>query len=73
MEDILVQFNIYDENTSVVNVSNLFDKLKNLYDDAIMSYDNYNHIKMTREFSDLSKNEGVWQYSVQYRVNMEEK
>ena len=73
MEDILVQFNIYDENSSVENVCSLFKKLKTLYDDTVLTFDDYYSYQMKREFSDLTKTSGIWQYSVQYRAGMQEK
>ena len=72
-ENTLVQFNIYDENSSVENVCSLFEKLKTLYDDTVLTFDDYYNYQMKREFSDLAKSSDVWQYSVQYRIGMQEK
>ena len=71
MEDCLVQFNIYDENSSVENVCSLFEKFKTLYDDTTLTFDDYHCYQMKREFSELTKPSDIWQYVVQYRAGLQ--
>lgn len=73
MENVLIQFNIYDENPSVVNVGNLYKKLTNLYDWTTLDIDNYHSIYMKRESSNLEQFSEIWQYSVDYRIEIQEK
>lgn len=74
MENSLLQFTIYDENPSVENIGDLYDKLTSLYDWAkLSSTGNYNPIYMKREFSSLEKSSDIWQYIVEYRTELQEK
>lgn len=74
MENALVQFNIYDENSSVVNVGNLYEKLTSLYDwTELSSTGDYYSIYMKRESSNLAQYSEIWQYSVDYRIEFQKK
>jgi len=73
MENALIQFNIYDENPSVVNIGNLYEKLTNLYDWAELSSTGYYSIYMKREFSNLEQFSEIWQYACQYRIEFQKK
>lgn len=72
MENALIQFNIYDETSSVENVGNLYGQLKTLYDDTTLNIDNYHSIYMKREFSNLEQFSEIWQYVCQYRIEIQE-
>ena len=75
LEDVLLQFNIFDTSQSATNVCNIFNDLNALYDNCILSVSNYGFISMLREFQHLIRNEeqegGFWQYLVQYRIIIE--
>lgn len=73
MENALIQFNIYDENPSVVNVGNLYEKLTSLYDWTELSSTGYYSIYMKRESSNLAQYSEIWQYSVDYRIEFQKK
>lgn len=69
MEDTEIQFNIYDENPSVENVGDIFELLKNCFDDAVLTITGYTNIIMQRKIASLDKTpEDAWQYVVTYRV-----
>lgn len=69
-EDILLQFNLVSESRSVVEINSLFEDLKTLYDDCILTVSGYSHVKMERDFSYLMRDaeENEWNYAVQYRI-----
>jgi hypothetical protein len=73
MENVLIQFTIYDENPSVENVGNLYGYLIDLYDWSTLDLDDYHSIYIKREFSELGQDEGVWMYFCQYRCEIQEK
>jgi hypothetical protein len=70
-EECLVQFSIYDDDTSQATIGGLYDTLTDLYDEASLSVSGYSTISFKREFSHAEKinleNESYWQYVVQYR------
>lgn len=72
-EEVIIQFNIYSGNNSPVEVNNLYDNLKDVYDDGTLSVVGYQHVNMQRELNQLVRDieEGVWQYIVQYRILIE--
>ncbi len=72
-ENCLIQFTIYDENTSVEDIGILFEKFKTLYDDKILTFDDYDCFQMRREFSELTRSSDIWQCIIQYRVGMQKK
>ncbi len=69
--EILIEFNIFDDDSSVSNIGTYFENLKMLYDWAMPEVTGYTVVKMEREFADLDKDDGVWQYMVQYRILLE--
>ena len=70
-EDILIQFNIFDDKASPSNISNYFENLKTLYDWSSPTVVGYTVIKFVREFAQLVRDDDVWQYTVQYRILLE--
>jgi hypothetical protein len=73
MENVLVQFSIYDEGSNVGNIGDLYGYLTSLYDWCTLDLDDYHSVYMKREFSELSKSEGIWQYVCQYRIEIQKK
>ena len=72
MENVIIQFTIYDDNSSVENVSDLYGYLTDLYDWTVLDIDNYHSIYMKRETSSLMKSSDIWQQTVDYRIEIEE-
>ena len=68
MEEFLIQFSIYDDNTSATNSTTYFENLKSLYDWAEPTVTGYQLVWMIREFAEVLHIDDVWQYIVQYRI-----
>jgi len=73
MENTLYQFNIYDDSDGIATLHDIYDKLTTLYDDVVLTLDNYNTVQFTREFSVSEKIDDYWQYTVQYRGTFHKK
>ena len=67
-EDFIIQFNIFDDKASASNITDYFEKLKDLYDWSIPTVTGYTVSRFVREFAQLVRDDEVWQYTVQYRV-----
>lgn len=74
MEDIRIQFSIFDDSPSVSTINTIFENLKTCYDDCKQSVSPYYTIKMWRELSRLIKlsPERVWHYVVDYSLLISE-
>ena len=72
MENTLIQFNIYDSNSSSVTVNDIFEKLKTCYDWCSLTVTGWDSIYMKREFDDLTQENDVWRYLVQYRLEIQQ-
>lgn len=71
MENFLIQFSIYDNNSSSTNILSIFEKLKACYDWCDLSVSGYSHIYMRREFDILTRENEVWHFSCQYRTEIQ--
>ncbi len=71
-ENIIVQFNIFDNSESSLNICNYFSDLDAIYHQAILTLTDYECIYCFRELSHLLRDNetegGIWQYMVQYRI-----
>lgn len=72
-ENILLQFNIFDKAQSPLGICNDYEALVALYDDCVLLVSGWENISMQREDHNLARDEenGVWQYSIQYRILLE--
>ncbi len=73
-EDTVFDFNLYSDSTGgATEITQLYEKLKEQFDDCDLTITDHNHLKMRRENAWLSKdsevipNKSIWQYTVQYR------
>ena len=73
MENSIVQFSIFDDNSSVGNIGDIYKELTDLYDWTDLTSTGYYSIFLKRESSNLQKNEEIWHYSVDYRIEFEKK
>jgi len=71
MENYLIQFNLYSEKNSSTDINTAFLALTTLYDWCDLSVDGYSHIYMKREISNLTKESDIWNYFVQYRLEVQ--
>ena len=79
LEDIMVQFDIFSNDArSPLEVSSIYDQLWVCFDwkllDLTLGTVDYTNLYMRREFYNLTRNidEKWWQYTVQYRILMNE-
>jgi hypothetical protein len=73
-EETVFDFNLFSDSTGgATQITQLYEKLKEQYDDCVLTVSGYSHLKMRRENAWLSvdseaiPNKRVWQYTVQYR------
>ena len=70
-EEFLIQFTIFDDSVSAVNIATYFENLKTLYDWSSPTVTGYTVISVVREIAELLRYDDVWQYVVQYRILLE--
>ena len=70
MENYLIQFNIFDDDSSSTDVNTASKALTDLFDWCDLSTSGYTNVYMKREFSHLTREaeSGVWNFMVQYRA-----
>jgi len=71
MENVIIQFNIFDNNNSSTTINDIYTKLTALYDWCSLTVTGWNSIYMKREIDNLTKDNGVWNYFVQYRLEIQ--
>jgi len=71
MENYLIQFNLYSEESSSTEINTAFSALTDLYDWCDLDIDGYSHIYMKREISNLTRENNIWNYFVQYRLEVQ--
>ncbi len=72
MENTLIQFNIYDSNSSSATINDIFEKLKTCYDWCSLTVTDWDSIYMRRELDDLTRENDIWRYLVQYRLEIQQ-
>jgi len=72
-DDIIIQFNLFSDKNSGVQVNDLYTKLKARFDNCELTVSGYRHITFTRTMARLLRDEerAVWQYSVEYDIMIE--
>jgi len=71
MENVIIQFNIYDDNNSSTTINDIYTKLTALYDWCSLTVAGWDSIYMKRELDNLTKDNGIWNYFVQYRLEIQ--
>ncbi len=71
MENYLIQFNLYSEESSSTDINTAFAVLTTLYDWCDLDVDGYSHIYMKRELSNLTRENDIWNYFIQYRLEVQ--
>jgi len=72
-EEVLMQFNIFDESRSANNVATYAGYCKALFDDCAMTVTGYTLIIFEREQERILRHdmlENTWLYNIQYRVTL---
>lgn len=72
MENTLIQFNIYDSNSSSATINDIFKKLKTCYDWCTLTVTGWDSIYMKRELDELTRSSDIWRYLVQYRLEIQQ-
>lgn len=77
-EDAVIQFNLFSKITGTTSdpateVSDLYALLDAIYDETDLTIDDYIHVSIKREMSELLQpdEDGVYQYVVSYRILIE--
>lgn len=69
MDDIRLQFSIFSKQTSAEQANDIFTKLKAVFDNAELTLDGFDHIRMRRDISNLLKDpDEAWHYVVEYKI-----
>ena len=71
MENVIIQFNIYDDHSSSTTINDIYTKLTALFDWCSLTVVSWNSIYMKRELDNLTKDNGIWNYFVQYRLEIQ--
>lgn len=70
VEEPLVQFDIYDEDTDSSTIGGIYDDLKTMFDDALISVTGYGRVLFSRTSHTVLRHpeDNIWQYSADYEV-----
>jgi len=71
MENVIIQFNIYDDHNSSTTINDIYTKLTALYDWCSLTVAGWDSIYMKRELDNLTRDNGIWNYFVQYRLEIQ--
>ena len=71
MENVIIQFNIFDDHSSSTTINDIYTKLKALYDWCSLTISGWDSIYMKRELDHLTKENGIWNYFVQFRLEIQ--
>lgn len=76
IEDVLIQFSLFSNDSGSTEIEDMFEHLKTLYDDCILTITGGTCLYMRRENANLTKEtnttesgaESVWVYHVDYNI-----
>ena len=71
MENVIIQFNIYDNGSSSIKINDIYAKLTSLYDWCNLNVAPWNSIYMKRELDNLTRENDIWNYFLQYRLEIQ--
>ena len=72
MENVIFQFNIYDDHNGSTTVNDIFKKFTALYDWCSLTVVGWDSIYMKRELDDLKNENDIWNYFLQYRLEIQQ-
>ena len=70
-ENVIIQFNIFDDHSSSTTVNDIYAKLTALFDWCTLTVAGWNSIYMKRELDNLNRSNDIWNYFVQYRLEIQ--
>ncbi len=69
MEDVMIQFSIFSENTSAVQANTIYGLLTAVFDWSTLAIAGHTLVMLKREVANLLlEDEKFWHYAVSYRV-----
>ncbi|MBA7574394.1 hypothetical protein ES708_16200 [subsurface metagenome] len=72
MENCIIQFNLFDDNSSSEDINTAYTALTGLYDWCNdLNTSGYSNIYMKRELSSLTRESGIFNYMIQYRIEIQ--
>jgi len=70
-EDCLIMFTLFSKTPDTIEICAIFEALKDSFDFHDLVVAGYGTIGMSRGPANLIKEEGVWKYSITYRLQIE--
>ena len=71
MENVIIQFNIFDDHSSSTTINDIYTKLTALFDWCSLDIVGWNSIYMKRELDNLTRDNDIWNYFCQYRLEIQ--
>ncbi|MBA7543799.1 hypothetical protein ES705_36139 [subsurface metagenome] len=72
MENYIIQFNLFDDDSSSTVINTAFKALTKEYDWCDdLNTSGYSNIYMKRELSSLTRESDTWNYMIQYRIEVQ--
>ena len=71
MENVIIQFNIFDDHSSSTTVNDIYAKLTALFDWCTLTVAGWNSIYMKRELDNLTRDNDIWNYFAQFRLEIQ--
>lgn len=75
MEEFLIQFNVFAEGESDLEAGEIFENVKSLFDNCILTVTDWRHLKFQRKLAtpndDFKQSPPIQGYSIQYDVMLE--
>jgi len=71
MENVIIQFSIFDDHSSSTTINDIYTKLTALYDWCSLTVVGWNSIYMKRELDMLTRDNDIWHYMCQYRLEIQ--
>ena len=71
MENVLIQFNIYDDHSSSTTINDIYTKLTDLYGWCVLTVSGWDSIYMKEEFGYLENVNDIWNYMIQFRLEIQ--
>jgi len=71
MENVIIQFSIFDDHSSSTTINDIYTKLTALYDWCTLTVTGWNSIYMKRELDMLTRDNDIWHYMCQYRLEIQ--
>ena len=71
MENVIIQFDLYDNSSGTTKINTAYTALTALFDWCSLSVTGWNSIYMKRELDLLNRENDIWHYFCQYRLEIQ--